>query len=97
MTPDDFKDHPRSVAEIRSDRSMNAKDWTPRDALISVLRDIDSGAVDPDALIVVYRRRDADGANLTHFRLASPDPHVTVGMLRIAEWELLAPQYNKRR
>ena len=50
-----FKDHPKSVGELKSDKTTNAKDWEPRDALISLLRDIDDGTREVDGLIVIYR------------------------------------------
>lgn len=43
MIPTDFADHPQTVGEIRSDKTQNAKDWSIRDMLICLLRDIDSG------------------------------------------------------
>ena len=52
-----FKDHPKSLGEVRSDRSQKASDWTPRDALIDVLRQIDNG-VDVTSLIVSYKTGD---------------------------------------
>lgn len=43
MIPTDFADHPQTVGEIRSDKTQAAKDWSIRDMLICLLRDIDSG------------------------------------------------------
>lgn len=56
-----FTDAPISISELRSDKSGNAKDWTPRDALIALLRDIDSGKQDVDHAIICYRVRLKDG------------------------------------
>lgn len=42
---DDFANHPKSITEIKSDRSNSAKDWTPRDVLIDVLRASGADAV----------------------------------------------------
>lgn len=94
---DDFSMHPPSIAEIRSDRTGHAKDWTPRDTLVSTLRALDAGEINPDALVVIYRKRDPDGATYTHFRLSSPDQHVTLGLLRAVEWEMMWPNYSGRR
>ncbi|MGL5734197.1 MAG: hypothetical protein ACRCYS_04950 [Beijerinckiaceae bacterium] len=78
---DDFSSHPTSLGEVRSERSERASDWTPRDALISVLRDIDAGAIAPDALIISYRLPTPDGIGSTSFVMASPDPLVCLGLL----------------
>jgi len=40
---EDFKGHPQSIAEIKADREGDGSLWTPRDALISLLREIDEG------------------------------------------------------
>lgn len=55
---DNFANHPQSLSEIKSDKSWNPQDWTPRDALISALRDIDSGKINPDSLIIIYNNKD---------------------------------------
>lgn len=41
-----------TIAELRSDRTDDARLWAPRDALIEVLRLIDSGEIDPDCLLI---------------------------------------------
>ncbi len=48
-----FKDHPRSIGEARSDRSQKCYDWTPREALVAMLRRIDAGYPIKD-LVIVY-------------------------------------------
>lgn len=78
---DNFADHPLSITELRSDKSQNAADWSPRDALISALRDLDAGKIKPDALVVCYRKKDSDGAVETSWYSASPDLHTSLGML----------------
>jgi len=76
-----FADHPVSLAEIKSDRSRSAKDWTPRDALIAVLRLIDRGELHPDVLVISFREKHADGETTTGYRSASPDGHTSIGVL----------------
>jgi hypothetical protein len=49
--PSSFANYPKSVMELRSEKSDAAADWTPRDVLIDVLRSIDQGKVKPEALI----------------------------------------------
>jgi hypothetical protein len=55
---DNFANHPKSITEIKGEKSFDAKDWTPRDALINALRDIDSGELDAQALIVCVQKCD---------------------------------------
>lgn len=52
--PETFADHPVSVAEVRSDRSQQSQDWTPRDLLVKLLREHDSGKVVLDGLVAAY-------------------------------------------
>lgn len=84
-----FADYPESINELRSDRTGNAADWSPRDALVALLRQIDRGAIDPDALIVVWRRRKGEGVTETGFASASPDVHTTLGMLVHAQHKVM--------
>lgn len=58
---DDFRNAPVSVTEYAAERDADSRKWTPRDVLVSLLRDIDSGAVSAKSLVVVYRRINVDG------------------------------------
>lgn len=78
---DDFKNYPKSVTEIKSDKSNKASDWKPRDVLIDMLRMIDSGEISPSVLIVCYRDEDNGTITKPGFRVASPDPLATLGVL----------------
>lgn len=49
-----FAEAPRSFTEMKADKTGRAEDWTCRDALISMLRDIDRGVLDPDNIIITY-------------------------------------------
>lgn len=73
----EFAGHPQSITEAKVDRTHDARDWTPRDVLIRMLRDIDEGKINPDALVVSYR----DGRR-AHFWSASPDSLVSIGLLQ---------------
>lgn len=81
-----YAEHPPSIAELRSDRSGAASDWTPRDLLIALLRDIDSGVVDFDGMVVVYRKRSENPGrwHRAGYRIATPDIYTTLGMLSSA-------------
>lgn len=87
---ENYADHPKSIAEIRSDKSRSASDWTPRDALIATLRDIDSGAIDPDALVIAYRHKSAPMTDSVGWRASSPKLTVTLGLLQWVMHRVLA-------
>lgn len=66
-----FADAPKSISELRSDRSEWARDWSPRDTLIKLLREIDSGEVRVDFIVISTGSRSADGhAIVTDWRSA---------------------------
>lgn len=52
---DSFVNHPVSITEARAERGSDGSLWTPRDALISILRDIDEGRLEPSDLVIVMR------------------------------------------
>lgn len=74
---DSYADHPKSITEIKSDRTDNEADWTPRDVLITCLRDLDAGDIKPEALVVVYFGPEAG----TRCVISSPEFIKTTGML----------------
>lgn len=86
---DDFANYPVSMSEARATRDEDCRLWSPRDALISILRDIDEGKVAPDALICIYRERGDDGSTRTHFAAASPDIHTSLGLLTRGQFRLM--------
>jgi hypothetical protein len=75
----DFANYPVSLAERKAETSGKARDWSPRDALIAVLRDIDAGKK-VDAVVICYREIDGDERN-THFSMSSPDCLTGLGLL----------------
>lgn len=54
MTDHDYSNEPQSVSELRAMRSTKSIDWTPRDALIATLRDIDAGKIKARKMLIVY-------------------------------------------
>lgn len=88
-TPESFADYPQSVTERRSDEDGNAAKWTPRDALIAVLRDLDGGVIDPDALVICYRHKTGPGKTSSHYANSSPDVHTTLGLLAFAQHKII--------
>lgn len=84
--PESFADFPVSTTEKRG--KNDARHWTPRDALISMLRRIDSGEIpNVDALMIVLRAKE-DDAYRTYFSQATPDFHTSLGMLEHLKYRL---------
>ena len=51
---ENFKDYPKSVSEKIAEKSNDGSKWSPREALISVLRRVDSGVLNIDNIIILY-------------------------------------------
>lgn len=83
-----FAGVPKSLGEVRANKAESAAKWTPRDALISLLRDIDEGKVKPDALIVAYREMVGDDKTSSHYVAAVPNVHVGLGLLSYAQHQI---------
>lgn len=81
MDGETFANTPMSLSEARASRSQSARDWTPRDALIELLRQIDRGEVRIDQLVMAYRCVDADSSTRTTFSAAVPDLNAGLGLL----------------
>lgn len=58
---DDYANAPKSITELRSNREHNGRLWTPRDALIAVLRDIDEGKIKVKNVAICLTVEDHDG------------------------------------
>lgn len=50
--PHDYK-NVHTIGELRSDRTDDPRDWSPRDLLVTVLRMIDAGEINPDTCCIV--------------------------------------------
>lgn len=82
-----FENSPVSIGEFKADKSRDAKDWKPREALVELLRRIDNGEYpDMDALILAWRERTAKGEISSYYSASSPDIHVSLGVLARAEY-----------
>lgn len=51
---DDYSDAPTSITELRAAKEHDASQWTPRDMLISLLREIDSGECNISEIVCIY-------------------------------------------
>lgn len=86
--PDNFKDFPRSVAEITAGRAHRGDLWTPRDALISLLREIDNGEKNPTDMVIAYQQpsKKREGAHSTHLVASCHSINIALGLLARAEF-----------
>lgn len=90
----DYSQFPKSIGELRADKSDKAQDITPRDTLIQCLRLIDSGEWKPKILVVLTCDYPEDGRVVPHYRISSPDPLLTIGLLANVGTRLSAPGEN---
>lgn len=88
---DNFADHPPTLGEIRSNKSESCTDWSPRDVLIQVLRQIDSGALTADVMVVCWREKapSACECDRGRFRVASPDTLTALGLLSHTAFKMM--------
>ena len=98
MSLDDesFAGAPQTVGEIRSDKSKSARDWTPRDVLVSLLREIDRGEVVPTDLVLFFREDPlpGSGAARTQFRNASRDNQVSMGLVEDGKLRMFQARFE---
>lgn len=73
---DDFSNAPLSLSEHRALKEDKAKLWTPRDALVNLLRRLDSKELEIENLVIVYETP-------TEYRssVATPDEDKTIALL----------------
>lgn len=79
---DEFKNVPQSITELRADKEHNGSLWTPRDAIISLLREIDNG-LKIDMVIIGYRFENNNDTVSYQFSQSTPNMLTAIGL-----WEL---------
>lgn len=90
QSTEDFSEAPVSIGEVRSDRSNLAKDWTPREALVSMLRDIDSGKRNPEELMIITIEPDGESEmNVRYSRSGASNQWTAAGYLEQIKGQLL--------
>lgn len=87
---DDFSSFPKTLGEIKREKAGTCDAGSPRDILIEMLRDIDSGKSSPTALVICYRE-EHDGEAFTRFLSACPDGLVAQGLLSRVIWRMNEP------
>ena len=82
-TPKNFKDFPKSLAEIKADKEGRGDLWTPREALISLLREIDNGEKNPTDLVITYQQASSEqeDAISCHFVASCRNITTALGLL----------------
>jgi hypothetical protein len=85
---EDFSTAPVSLAEVKADRDLDASKWTPRDALVQLLREIDSGETKVDVVFIALGEYADDGGVSTGFRAAGSDHWTIAGLAQRAMWKL---------
>jgi len=92
---DNFKDAPPTIGEVRSDRSDSPADWSPRDALVTMLRDIDSGKITPDTMVIFWRdsRKPVDGVKFYNVAKSAFD---TAGLISEGEFCIWGARVEKK-
>lgn len=75
-----------TLGEVRAIKNGDCRDWTVREAMLSMIRDIDAGKLKVDRIIMVFDRTEKDShgeeAHGLSFRLAGDfPPYVLLGML----------------
>lgn len=82
MTEDqDFSDYPKSITELKSDKTQRGGDWTVRDALISALRDLDAGIISADYCILILGIVEDDDSTCTYFYNCTPNRYILHGLV----------------
>lgn len=77
---DDFIGHPKTIGELRAEKSQNASHWTPRDMLVSMLRAIDEGKLAPNVMVICFSQAEGDESE-TNWWASSPNPLMTHGVV----------------
>jgi hypothetical protein len=80
MSDTDFSKYPISLAERQARKSVDGSLWSPRDALIAALREIDSGQLDPSELIIIARLKEKESGDIRIFN-SSSDGLIATGMM----------------
>ena len=65
---DDYANYPVSIDEAKANKADDAGLWSCRDALIACLRDIDSGIIKPNQLIICVAELQGDLTSFNYYR-----------------------------
>lgn len=77
-----FADAPVSLATVRATKAYDGRLWTPRDALIDLLRDIDGGKINPQLIVITAKTTAPDGSyKLLTCSAGGANRHELIGVL----------------
>jgi hypothetical protein len=76
-----FSNYPRSINEVRSDKSGEAADWSPRECLIAMLREIDEGNIAPEYVVIAWAGRGTTADNTVGDYAAGKDYRLGIAAL----------------
>lgn len=72
---------PNEFAERRAEDSGDCRLWTPRDALLAALRDLDKGEINPERLVIHFSERVDDVTVGYHYYAANVNTMEHAGLL----------------
>ena len=72
----------------RTTWTASGNDWAPREALISLLRQIDKGEIKLDMLVISWHGTDKDGAKCCDFVNATPSMVHALGLVSRAAYRV---------
>ena len=81
---ENFADYPQTIGEIASDKEFDSRKWTLRDALIAVLRDVDSGKLEIAHGIIAFKTAD----NKLRWFIAGASVTETLGLLEYTKHDI---------
>lgn len=89
MVEENFAEAPTSIGEARAKVQDDCRQLTPRELLVSLLRRIDRGEIDPQIMTVVYEINDPALGSLCASRHAGGRLYERVGLLQASIQDLL--------
>jgi hypothetical protein len=86
-------DTPVSLGERRALAEDDCTKWTPRELLIWMLREMDSGNFSPDGIVVCFCKKENEGTR-TGMRRSRTTVMEAVAMVEIAKHDLLRVSFE---
>lgn len=83
---ENFARHPITISEMRARKSGESVDWTPRDVLLWLLRNIDQGEVGPPRQLIVVMEHESGGVG---YAAATKDTLSRLGLMDVAKHAML--------
>jgi len=92
---DDYSKYPKSIGERRADDDGgNAAKWSPRDAVIAFLRELDAGNIRADTVVIAYSVDDGGGHTTTGWRMAGPSVIQSLGTLTYVQQRIVTGAHD---